>query len=736
MRASHVALLVLSILCPGICVAQTETVIYNFSGGDGNGPSGPLIQASDGNFYGGTTFGGSGSYGVVYKVNAAGSTFSDVYSFDNDTNGSEPEGHLIQGSDGNFYGTTTFNVFKLTPGGVITVLAAPGGNPEGLITASDGNYYFITSFGSGIYKITASTGEVTELSAAPYGGFNLYNVVQGTDGNLYGTELGGGTGGANTIFKCTLAGVASVLYTFPSNLYPTGGIVVGPDGQLYGTVGDNSNATAGQFYKVNPANGNYTDLYTLPASDNLQLPTQLMTASDGNLYGIAQSNGDTRELIQLTPSGTFTQLLSISNPGEVNNPLVQGTDGALYGTGANGGNNTGDGAVFKIALSPALTAPVTLTLGKSSVVQGASTTLTWSVSGAYGGSAGYCVAGGTDPEWTGAKAASGQVTLTPAAVGAFTYTLTCGGSISNSTSLTVTSNGKVNTTTMLAASPNPVTIGNMETLTATVAPTSGNAKATGTVTFSVGSTTVGSATLNGSGVAMLSAPTTGLSAGVYPVVATYGGSSSLNGSSSSAVNVTLTSQVATTVSVSASPTGTVEGGNITLSATVKPVSGTGTPGGSITFSAAGETLPSVALNSKGVATFTASTSGVPPATYTVTANYGGSSAYEASSGTTSVIVEWPTTTTLMANPNPVVQGSNVTVTATVSRTGGSGVPSGTVKFMVGTTVLGSATLSGGTASLTASTSAVSQGTYPVTATYSGDANDGGSTSAALNVTVN
>ena len=219
------------------------------------------------------------------------------------------------------------------------------------------------------------------------------------------------------------------------------------------------------------------------------------------------------------------------------------------------------------------------------------------------------------------------------------------------------------------------------------------------------------------------------------MTATYNGSSSFNGSTSAATNLTLTSEVATSVTVAASPAGVVQGGSITIAATVKPASGSGTPTGSVTFTAGPFALGSYAL-SGGVARFTAPTTGIAEGAYTVTATYGGSGAYQSSSGTGTVVIQWPTTTTVTANPNPVVQGGSVTLTANVARTGSNGVPTGTVTFSSEGQTLGSATLSGGSASFTQSTGTLPQGTYPVTATYSGDTNDGASTSQAVNVTIN
>lgn len=161
-----------------ITAAGTETVLYSFgpqSGTDGRSVSGGLIQASDGNFYGLTNEGGANGTGVVYRVTPAGGE-TVVYSFAPPTNGINPRpiGPLLQGSDGNFYGTTqaggTLNsgtVFELTPGGVETTL----------------------------HSFTAQGTDVAE----PLGG-----VLQGTDGNLYGTGSAGGAHSTGGVFRLTL----------------------------------------------------------------------------------------------------------------------------------------------------------------------------------------------------------------------------------------------------------------------------------------------------------------------------------------------------------------------------------------------------------------------------------------------------------------------------------------------------------------------------------------------------
>ncbi len=138
----------------------TLTTLYNFcpqvSCPDGASSLAGLVQASDGNFYGTTQQGGTGGYGVVYKITSDG-TYTTLHSFDFNSEGSGPRDRLVQASDLNLYGTTYLGgaadsgtVFKITPGGTLTVLfhfcnqldCSGGMSPEsGLIQASDGNFY-------------------------------------------------------------------------------------------------------------------------------------------------------------------------------------------------------------------------------------------------------------------------------------------------------------------------------------------------------------------------------------------------------------------------------------------------------------------------------------------------------------------------------------------------------------------------------------------------------------------
>jgi uncharacterized repeat protein (TIGR03803 family) len=138
--------------------AQTLKTLVSFNGTDGSGPEAPLVQGIDGNFYGTTQFGGANDAGAVFKITPGG-TLSTLHSFDH-TDGAYPSAGLVQATNGNFYGTTFTStlygtVFEITSGGRLTTLYSFGeGSPPyaGLVQATNGNFYG-TTLGT-VFEIT------------------------------------------------------------------------------------------------------------------------------------------------------------------------------------------------------------------------------------------------------------------------------------------------------------------------------------------------------------------------------------------------------------------------------------------------------------------------------------------------------------------------------------------------------------------------------------------------------
>jgi uncharacterized repeat protein (TIGR03803 family) len=315
------------------------TTLATFNGANGGNPGvGSLVRGSDGNFYGTTIGGGANNQGTVFKVTPAGE-LSTLYSFcaqTNCTDGYAPEAELVPGNDGNFYGTTSGGggflyygtVFKITPAGALTTLHSFQGYP------TDG-----------------------DLPIAP--------LVQGSDGNFYGTTSSGGSSpecgdpGCGTAFKITPAGELTTIYSFcaqrgcADGWLPWAGLMQASDGNFYGTTyrGGNDYGTA---FKLAPA-GVLTILYSFCAqggcSDGGSPYAGLTHGADGNFYGtttIGGTLGGYGTVYKMTPQGSLTTLHSFDgmDGGAPSGGLVQAPGGTFYGT-SNGGT-TNYGTVFSL----------------------------------------------------------------------------------------------------------------------------------------------------------------------------------------------------------------------------------------------------------------------------------------------------------------------------------------------------------------------------------------------------
>jgi uncharacterized repeat protein (TIGR03803 family) len=373
--------------------AQMETNLHSFVGfpGDGDLPSGSLIQGSDGNFYGTTYQGGAQNSGTIFRISSGGS-YTSLYSFvGSPTDGARPW-ELVQASDGNFYGTTfaggTANsgtVFRISPGGSYSNLYSFGSHTNdglevhfGLMQGSDGNLYGTTEKGGTaglgtVYRISTS-GTYTSLYSfvgPPADGANpLCVLVQGSDSNFYGTTVFGGTStncgvgvGCGTVFRFSPSGGETNLFSFAVSLTggatPFSGLAQGSDGNFYGTTyagGTNITCAAGcgTVYRISPS-GSYSNLHSFVGfpTDGVQLFAAPVLGSDGNFYGTTFAGGTVNSGIvyRISPSGSYSNLYSFgSRPNDGLEPfdgVVQGSDGNFYGTTEFGGTNN-LGTIFKL----------------------------------------------------------------------------------------------------------------------------------------------------------------------------------------------------------------------------------------------------------------------------------------------------------------------------------------------------------------------------------------------------
>ncbi|MFJ5275105.1 beta strand repeat-containing protein, partial [Streptomyces sp. NPDC088358] len=287
------------------------------------------------------------------------------------------------------------------------------------------------------------------------------------------------------------------------------------------------------------------------------------------------------------------------------------------------------------------------------------------------------------------------------------------------------------TTTTLTSAPDPSSFGQAKILTATVAVVPpGVGSPTGTVSFFDGATLIGTSTLT-AGTATLTTST--LTVGTHPLTAVYGGDGDFNGSTSP-VDTQTVSAADTTTTLTSAPDPSVFGEGKVLTATVTVVApGVGSPTGTVSFFD-GATLIGTGTLAAGVATFTTSTLSV--GSHSLTAVYGGSGDFNGSTSPVDAqtVSAADTTTTLTSAPDPSSFGEGKVLTATVTAVApGAGVPSGTVSFFDGATLVGTGTLAGGVATLTTST--LSVGSHPLTAVYGGDGDFNGSASPADTQTV-
>ena len=326
------------------------TPVYSFCSQtnctDGTTPFAGLALDTTGNFDGTTANSGANGFGgTVFKITPAGrlTTLHNFCSRTNCTDGNSPFAGLVQATNGNFYGTTVYGgafgggtVFKITPGGTLTTLhsfcakskCTDGQSPiGGLIQAIDGNFYGTTASGGAkgagtVFKITqggilATLHSFCAESNCIDGKFPNAGLVQAANGDFYGTTVDGGAGNSDlcsptgfaqpcgTVFEITSGGVLTTLYSFCSETNCTDGglprapLIQATDGNFYSTTTTaGRNGNGGTVFRITPT-GTLTTLYSFCAQTNCTdgngSEGGLFQATNGTLYGTTLANGANQE---------------------------------------------------------------------------------------------------------------------------------------------------------------------------------------------------------------------------------------------------------------------------------------------------------------------------------------------------------------------------------------------------------------------------------------------------------
>lgn len=327
----------------------TPAALYSFqNNGDGANPYGALTQGTNGLFYGSTALGGAYGYGSLFQISSNG-VLTTLFSFPpersaklTNASGATPETALTLAANGNFYGTTTAGgtngfgvVFELTHPGKMTVL-----------------YSFSNSIDGG-------------TPTAP--------LFQFTNGNLYGSTTTGGSNNCGTLFQVTLAGKVTPLHSFQNQVdgaTPKAALIDGKDGDLYGTCTAGGANGTGSIFKVT-TNGVLTPLYSFSAptyfQDELSFynadgasPEELLLGSDNNFYGVAYEGGadGSGSIYEWTRGEDLNVLYSFNylydgTNADGANPigLMQAADGNFYGVTYVGGAQS-YGTFFRVGYPP------------------------------------------------------------------------------------------------------------------------------------------------------------------------------------------------------------------------------------------------------------------------------------------------------------------------------------------------------------------------------------------------
>ncbi|MEO8763674.1 MAG: choice-of-anchor tandem repeat GloVer-containing protein [Ginsengibacter sp.] len=339
--------------------SNSYTVLKSFTGADGKTPLGSLVQASDGKLYGLTSEGGTGNVGVVFSFDPFNLTYTKLEDL-NGTNGGNPSGNLLQGTDGKLYGMTvnggsTGNgvIFSFDPTTSVYTKVIDFNNPNGadpygsFIQGSDGKLYGTTKNGGlgfgNIFSFDPSTSALANVKSfdnsnngPAEGAFPTGSLIKASDGKFYGLTSGGGATGNGVAFSYDLSNSTyTKLRDFdgPTGAHPGGSLIQATDGKLYGLTFDGAGMDFGAVFSYDLSASTYTKLKEFATGRAGSISTGLVKATDGKIYGTTRYGGTNGQgvLFSFDPSSsTYGELLSFTR-GQVTGSLTQAANGKLYG---------------------------------------------------------------------------------------------------------------------------------------------------------------------------------------------------------------------------------------------------------------------------------------------------------------------------------------------------------------------------------------------------------------------
>jgi uncharacterized repeat protein (TIGR03803 family) len=645
----------LLLVAPRPVQAQTETVLYNFTGGsDGANPQSNLTSDGAGNFYGTTMNGGLFGFGTVFEISPNGSggwNETVLYSFTGGADGANPIGPVIFDSVGNLYGTTEYGgpyrnsygvVFELSPvgaGWTETVLysflaGGQGNNPQtGLIMGPTGNLYGITQ--EGVFELSPSAGGWTyqDIYIFAFGG--AAGLTMDAAGNIFGVSS---YNIAPFAFELSPNGIGG---WNPTKIYDNFG-AAHPEGtprfipyqgtteMLFGTTefgGGKKLGTVYMLWNIEIEKGKWVEqgIYGFQGGKDGSYPYGgvVFGAFYLPMYGTTTAGGQYNAgTVFEIGTGWKEKVLWSFNGTDGAQPygsLILDSAGNLYGT-ASAGGSSGAGVVFEVTPAPVTATTTTIVSSLNPSLLGQAVTFTATVTSAAGSPPNGELVTFYDGTRTlgSVPLSSGMAAYTTSTLSAKAHTIkaTYAGDATfiqsyGTVTQVVNFPTKPATATTLASSLNPSIYGQKVIWTATVT-TSGSVPPTGTVNFTWDGNSIGGAALNASGVATLTKSL--LNADSYPLTAVYLGDTNNLGSTSPILNQVI-QQATSAATLTSSPNPSTQGQAVTFTATI--TSPTVTPTGPVTFTAGKNVLGTVEL-SKGKATFTTSTLAVGSTTVTVT----------------------------------------------------------------------------------------------------------------------